>query len=203
MSITYTQALRVARNALDAMIAAGKSVKAALDAGIPDGNPVHPQSAALTFHLASAAEALDTVKSALAQPNPGDLPPLPPAKASFASHVAFIGGGSLSAGDYYSPQGMLAYGAECRRTMTGTPAMTRQQAQQLARQFAHEAEERHVYLPENAIEAASWLPHEWVVAAILAAANGPDERRRCIDVGQCQAQTACPAGRCVMSGLPS
>lgn len=200
MSPTYTQALRIARDALASLIFAGKAAKEALDAGIARGEPVHPQSGALTFPLSTASEALDSVKSALGLPIVNELPPLPPPKASFPRYVALVGGGSLCAGDYFSPHAMTAYGMECRRTMTGTPAMTRAQAKQLARRFAHEADERHSYMPNNAIEAASWQPHEWVIAAILSAANGGDAAQQhptCASAGRCREAIACPPGRCV------
>lgn len=49
--------------------------------------------------------------------------------------------------------------------------MTRQEAIQICRKYALAAGEKgqHDYLPKNKIEADSWQPHEWILAAILEA----------------------------------
>lgn len=66
MSTDTLEALAAARSALGQLIEAGKAVKAALDATIPDGEPVHPESRRLTWPISSGLLAIDAVDAALA-----------------------------------------------------------------------------------------------------------------------------------------
>jgi hypothetical protein len=66
MNTDTREALAAARSALGQLIEAGKAVKAALDAAIPDGEPVHPESRRLTWPISSGLLALDAVDAALA-----------------------------------------------------------------------------------------------------------------------------------------
>ena len=47
--------------------------------------------------------------------------------------------------------------------------MTRNQAIEIARQRALNAREGHGYLPVTEADAQTWMPHEWVIDAILLA----------------------------------
>lgn len=66
MSTDTREVLAAAKSALGQLIEAGKAVKAALDANIPDGDPVHPESRRLTWPISSGLLALDAVDAALA-----------------------------------------------------------------------------------------------------------------------------------------
>lgn len=65
-----TEAMRKALEAMDALIERGSATKVALDADIPNGEPVHPLSAALTWPLAVAKGAANDLRTALAAPEP-------------------------------------------------------------------------------------------------------------------------------------
>ncbi len=49
--------------------------------------------------------------------------------------------------------------------------MTRDQAIQIARREALNSREGHGYLPVTDADAQTWMPHEWVIAAIMWAAG--------------------------------
>lgn len=49
--------------------------------------------------------------------------------------------------------------------------MTRDQAIQIARREALNSREGHGYLPVTDADAQTWMPHEWVIAALQAAFN--------------------------------
>lgn len=66
MTTDTREVLAAAKSALGQLIEAGKAVKAALDANIPDGDPVHPESRRLTWPISSGLLALDAVDAALA-----------------------------------------------------------------------------------------------------------------------------------------
>jgi hypothetical protein len=51
--------------------------------------------------------------------------------------------------------------------------MTRDQAIDIARRRALNSRDTHAYLPVTQADAATWMPHEWVIDAILWAAGFP------------------------------
>ena len=53
--------------------------------------------------------------------------------------------------------------------------MTREQAIDLARRRALNSKDGHGYLPVTDADAAAWMPHEWVIDAIVAASQPPRE----------------------------
>lgn len=58
--------------------------------------------------------------------------------------------------------------------------MTRDEAIEIARQRAFAAGERgdHEYLPRTAEQTKTWMPHEWVVEAIMDAGANPGFYRK-------------------------
>lgn len=78
------EALRSAEKALDEILTCGRKVKNALNAGIPEGEPAHPQAAALTWPLSSAVLALGEIRAALAAHEAAE----PPAVESGPSEAA-------------------------------------------------------------------------------------------------------------------
>lgn len=70
--------------------------------------------------------------------------------------------------------------------------MTRDQAIQMARDSAMKSQEGHKYLPINA---DTWMPHEWVIDAILAASEtAPTEVDLWAEIHRLRAAVAGPAG---------
>lgn len=61
----WRDALMAASIALRQLSERAKQVKAALDADLPDGSPVHPQSSALTWPISTALLAIDKIEAAL------------------------------------------------------------------------------------------------------------------------------------------
>lgn len=68
---TLREAAEKAIIAIDALTAVGSATKVALDKPIPNGEPVHPLSAGLTWPLAVAKGAADALRAALAKPDAG------------------------------------------------------------------------------------------------------------------------------------
>jgi len=64
---TKDEALRQAREALQAIKERGSWAKAELDKDIPTGEPVHPVSAALTWPLSTVGLAIDSIDAALSE----------------------------------------------------------------------------------------------------------------------------------------
>lgn len=50
--------------------------------------------------------------------------------------------------------------------------MTRDEAIFIAKMEAYKEANKHSYIPESMNEFTGWQPHEWVIQAILKAANG-------------------------------
>jgi hypothetical protein len=53
--------------------------------------------------------------------------------------------------------------------------MTKEEAIEMARCYAYAFCDTHKYLPQSIDKLESWLPHMWVVAAILEAAGNHEE----------------------------
>lgn len=66
---TLREAAEKAIIAIDALTAVGSATKVALDKPIPNGEPVHPLSAGLTWPLAVAKGAADALRAELAKPD--------------------------------------------------------------------------------------------------------------------------------------
>jgi len=56
--------------------------------------------------------------------------------------------------------------------MERTKNMTRDEAIFIAKMEAYKEASKHSYIPESMNEFTGWQPHEWVIQAILKAANG-------------------------------
>lgn len=60
--------------------------------------------------------------------------------------------------------------------------MTKEEAIEIARCYAFTFCDTHKYLPRNLEEFDSWIPHMWVVAAILQAAGDDEEVAKIMDI---------------------
>jgi len=101
MSTDTREVLAAAKSALGQLIEAGKAVKAALDATIHDGEPVHPESRRLTWPISSGLLALDAVDAALAtQPAQPTVATVTECEACFTPDVCQLRGTC----DHYSAQ---------------------------------------------------------------------------------------------------
>lgn len=59
--------------------------------------------------------------------------------------------------------------------------MTRDEAIAIARVCAMNDPEGHSYTPQSSVSAATWMPHEWVIEAIMLAAAESGRLRAWID----------------------